>query len=473
VSDNGRNILVQKAHDTIQREKMLVGAKNVLVALSGGADSMALLHFFIQQRDRLGIVNLFAAHINHGLRGEEADRDQNFVIEQCKALDIPLSVHKADVAKEAELAGEGIEEAGRRIRYKFLYDTAIKTDAYIATAHTLSDSIETVLLHQTRGCGLQGLYGIPPIREMSQRDKKVKIIRPLIDCTRTDIEEFCLANSIPFVDDSTNCQTDFARNRVRICIMPNLKSINPDVESAFSRLMRHVRQDGELLDEYAADALKRTVMKDGYKGYNAKALSCLPPALRSRAICFAVKDVDKEVSRKITDRHISLIEDILIKGGAVSLSDQLEARVSQGRFLINKLDSETKIQQSKIHLNIGIYCKFYGKIYRPTLMTLDEFEKRKKIHKNLLKFALNYDKITGNLFLRSRQPGDTFSPAGRGVTKSLKKLFIEEKIPAPLRDMIPIVCDQQGIVLIGGLGCDQRVHIDHTCSRVFVLQIEE
>mgnify|MGYP000253249413 FL=1 len=250
--------LVNKAYNAIEQERMLDKtekneAVNVLVALSGGADSMALLHFFIQHKNKLGIVKLSAAHINHMLRDDESERDENFVSEQCRALGIPLYLKKTDVAREAELSGEGLEEAGRRIRYDFFYEIALKTSSVIATAHTLSDSIETVLLNQARGCGLKGLYGIPPVREVTVDGKVLKIIRPLIYCTRAEIEDFCRENGIRYVTDSTNSQTDFSRNRIRHIVVPSLKSINPDVESAFLRLMQHARQDGELLETLAAE----------------------------------------------------------------------------------------------------------------------------------------------------------------------------------------------------------------------------
>lgn len=462
--------LVDKAYYAIEQERMFDKneAVNVLVALSGGADSMALLHFFIQHKDKLGIEKLSAAHINHMLRGDESDRDENFVVEQCRDLGIPLYLKKTDVAREAKLSGEGLEEAGRRIRYGFFCEIALKTGSVIATAHTLSDSIETVLLNEARGCGLKGLYGIPPVREAREKGKILKIIRPLIYCTRAEIEEFCRDNGIEYVTDSTNSQTDFARNRIRHIVVPSLKSINPDAESAFLRLMRHARQDGELLDTMAKEALEKAAMRDGYGGYDAAALNGLPKALRTRAIILAAKAVDEELPRKLTGRLIELIENILKDGGAVDISCEVQARVSQGRFTINKTEIQVN-NYIKTDLEIGISCAFYGKIYRPVILSLDEFVNDKKIHKNLLKYALNYDKISGKLYLRSRQTGDVFTPAGRGVAKRLKKLFIEEKIPAHLRDQIPVVCDEQGIVLVGGIGCDERVRIDSSCSRVLVL----
>jgi tRNA(Ile)-lysidine synthase len=460
---------------TVKREKMLSGGENVLVALSGGADSMALLNFFIINRGVLRINKILAAHINHGLRGEESERDEAFAAQQCRNLGIELFVHKANVAKEAKESREGIEEAGRRIRYSFLFAKAMEHDAYIATAHTLSDSVETVLLNEVRGCGLRGLSGIPPIRMIDKGDRSIRIIRPLIDCTRSDIEDFCFSNSILYMADSTNNDIEFSRNRIRSRVIPELKSVNPDVESAFLRLMRHAREDGNLLNSLAENKLDNAAKADQYGGYDAKELALLPSPLRKRAVSIAVSRVNKNISRRLTERQFFLLEEILANGGALTLGTEIEARVSQGRFSVNKRNIAKELNNISgddaiIPLEVGISCIFYGRIYKPKLMTLDEFEKHKKIHKNLLKNSLNYDKITRSLFLRSRRPGDAFHPSGRGVKKTLKKLLGEEKIPAALRDTLPVVCDEQGIVLVGGFGCDERVKIDEHCRRVFVLE---
>lgn len=468
---------IDKVIAAVGRENLIERGDSIIVALSGGADSMALLNSLLQIKNELGIDRLYAAHINHGIRGSESDRDEAFVKQQCSNLGVGLFIYRADVIGQAEKTGEGLEQAGRRIRYAFLTEKARETGASIATAHTLSDSIETVLLHQTRGCGLRGLAGIPALRP----EGDIKLIRPLIDCTRAEVEDYCSKNSISYVTDSTNSDTGFARNRIRSCVIPHLREINPEVESAFLRLMRHAREDEDFLSKNAEDELRKSAIDDGYGGYSSEYLLSLPKPIRTRAITAAVMLEDPDAARRLTERHIALLEEMLEKGGGVTLSPRLEARVSQGRFSVFGKISEKKggnLHRIKgdneiIPLKSGVSCIFFGRIYRPSLMSLAEFEKRKKIHKNLLKNSLNYDKISGNLFLRSRQPGDAFRPAGRGVNKALKKLLGEEKVPAALRDAIPVVCDDMGIVLIGGIGCDERVKIDQSCRRVLVLDIVE
>mgnify|MGYP000906728663 CR=1 FL=1 len=474
MNKSGAKYLTDKALEAIRRGDMLRPRDNVLVALSGGADSMSLLYFLMEQRERLALGSLFAAHINHGLRGGESERDEAFVREQCEKLDVPIFVHSADVRAEAGENGEGIEEAGRRVRYDFLSKKAMELQSCVATAHTLNDSIESLLLHIVRGSGLRGLCGIPPVRVIQSDRNQIRVIRPLIDCTRAEIEAYCAENAIKYAIDSTNSDTAYARNRIRALVLPVLKTINPDAESAFSRLMRHMREDAEYIEDMADKSLREAAMGDGYGGYDAAALAKLPPSLRARALVKAIRLEDETTSRGLTDRQISLMEEMLEAGGALTLSSELEFRVSQGRLLILNpaFYQKNTTGDDKIPLETGISYLFYGKIYRPTLITLEEFKKRQKVHKNLLKNSLNYDKISGSLILRSRQPGDAFRPAGRGVRKTLKKLLGEEKIPAYKRDLLPVICDAQGIVLVGGLGCDGRVAIDGSCRNVLVLENE-
>ncbi|MDD2362895.1 MAG: tRNA lysidine(34) synthetase TilS [Oscillospiraceae bacterium] len=472
MNNSDANKLKNKALETIRRERLIDKGDNVLVALSGGADSMTLLLFLIEYKERLGIKSLSAAHINHCLRGQESFRDQEFVTKECKRLGMPLFIHSVDVAAQAEEQREGLEEAGRRIRYSFLSDKAAELNACIATAHTLSDSIESLLLNMVRGSGMRGLCGIPPMREIVLNGKGIKVIRPLIDCTRTEVEAYCHTNEIDYINDSTNWDTSFTRNRIRARVIPELKVINPNAEAAFSRLMRSITKDIRFIEDTADALLDEAAINDGYGGYNAASLFRLPPAIRTRALIAAVRRVDADTSRSLTEKKISIMESILETGGALTLSDKFEYRVSQGRMLISPLPQKSELTSDKIPIEIGISCLFYGRIYRPTLITLDCFKKRQKIHKNLFKYSLNYDKISNSLYLRNRRPGDAFRPAGRGVKKTLKKLFGEEKIPAGLRDEIPVVCDALGIVLVGGLGCDERVLIDESCRQVLVLEKE-
>ena len=454
--------LVETMRKTVADEAMFPPGSAVLVALSGGADSMALLHALLSLRETLGLRLIAATHVNHGLRGEEALRDEQFVREQCRSLGTPLTVLHADVAAEAAARGEGLEAAGRRIRYAYFEREAERLGAVVATAHTLNDSVETVLLHLARGCGLGGLRGIPASATLPGG---ARAVRPLIGCTRAQVEGYCAENAIRFVTDSTNADPSFARNRVRVQVIPALTAINPSLPAAVSRLMKRAGQDEAYLRAQAADALECAALCDGRDGWSVSFLAELAPALRSRALILAV---EQKTGRSCSDAQIDALERLLITGGEATLNQDWAARAAQGRFAL--VPRERAPVGREIPLQSGISCTFSGRIYMPELLALADFEKETKIHKNLLKNALNYDKISGYVSLRSRRPGDAFRPAGRGVSKTLKKLMNEEKLPVEKRDAVAVLCDREGIVLVEGFGCDERVRIGPDTHRVLVLR---
>ncbi|MBQ2780159.1 MAG: tRNA lysidine(34) synthetase TilS, partial [Clostridia bacterium] len=243
----------------------------VLVALSGGADSVALLHALLSLREELKLTEIAAAHLHHGLRGEEADRDLTFVQSLCQEWQVPLVYTCEDVAFFAAAHHLGVEEAGRQVRYAFLQEKA--NGALIATAHTATDNVETILLHLTRGCGLQGLTGIAPCRD--------GIIRPLIDCSREEVEAYCRSHALSFVTDSTNADVRYARNRIRHEVLPALHALNPSLEAATKRLVSLCAQDNAYLNTLAEQVFT-SLKTDKYGRYALSDMRAVPPALRGR-----------------------------------------------------------------------------------------------------------------------------------------------------------------------------------------------
>ena len=233
----------------IDRSAILPGSR-VLCAVSGGADSMCLLHWLHSQPD----LELFAAHFEHGIRGEESLRDAAFVETFCRQQGIPCVTEHGDVPALAREKGLGLEEAARELRYAFLERTAGELQCdWILTAHNADDNAETVLLNLCRGAGIAGLSGIPPERG--------RILRPLLHCTREEIEAYLRDNGVPHVEDSSNESPAFSRNRIRQQVMPVLRTLNPRVSEAVLRSSRLLRQDGDCLDQLAEDYLQS--QKDG------------------------------------------------------------------------------------------------------------------------------------------------------------------------------------------------------------------
>lgn len=422
----------------------------IVVALSGGADSMALLYALAALRQTDGL-RLVAAHVHHGLRGEEADRDAAFVREQCEALDIPCETLFADVANQ-RLSGEGIEQAGRRIRYAF-FETVREQYAmrYIATAHHADDNLETVLLHLTRGSGLHGLCGVPP--------KNGRCIRPLLAVSRADIERFCEQQAIPFVVDSTNAECVYSRNRMRNAVIPHLREINPQVTEACTRMTASLREEDVYLETLADAYLEKAA--DGDK-YRRDVLAEMPRVLQKRAL----KRIAEQEGGDPEEKHILLLLDVVENGGAVQLPGDVRL-VADERYLFADTDEVAKEIPAQ-PLNIGDVIDVGDMQYTAMCIAAEDFKNRQNVHKNVLQFACDYDKIVGNVTVRSRMVGDRFHPVG-GVGKTLKKFFNENAVPPCVRMHVPIVCDANGIVLIAGFSCDDRVKLDENTKHIFLL----
>ena len=444
--EGGNPVLEQKALAAIGREEMLRPGDGVLAAVSGGADSMALLHVLTRLAPAQG-WRVAAAHVHHGLRGAEADRDEEFVRRQCAALGVPLFVCHADVRREAEQSGEGLEEAGRRVRYAYLARVCRENGLRrTATAHTASDNLETLLLHLARGCAVRGLCGIRPVLG--------DCIRPLLDCSRGEIEAYCRERGIPYVTDGTNLDPAFSRNRIRLEAVPALRAVNPRLEEAAARLVRAAARDEAYLEEQAGALLKKARRADGAAACGV--LEAAPAALRLRAL--------ERLTGGAEERHLLAAQRLLTQEGALTLPGGRRLRAADGWLILEDGAPAEEVPYFEIPLQPGDTCEICGRNYRLECLSLAEFEKKKKIHKNLLKKTMNYDKIIGNLTVRQRLPGDRYHPVGRQGGKTLKKLCNEAKIPPAERASIPVLCDEAGILLAGEFGVDRRAAADGETS---------
>ena len=418
-----------KALGTI-RENGMLQRGHVLVGVSGGADSVSLLHLLMSLRYAFGF-SLEAAHVHHGLRGEEADRDERFVRELCDRWNVPLHVLHADVAAEAAKTGEGLEECGRRVRYAYFASLA---EGEIATAHTRDDNAETVLLHLMRGSGLRGLCGISPVRG--------NLIRPLLDCSRADVEAYCAEHGLSFVTDSSNESAAFARNRVRHEVLPAMRTINPAVSDALVRCAGALARDADYLDERTAELL--TGAKRRF-GYDAETLRKAHPALRSRAVEAILLSA---MRAKPQAHHIEACARLLETGGAVQTERGTTVCVYGGLLFVRTPLREpwtAKIEGDTAVLPFG----------RVEIQRLSA-ERLQKIHKDQLPNCLCCDTIASDVFFRSRREGDRMTRVGASGSKSMKKLMEEQGIPAPRRNDVPILTDGERILWAEGIGCDAQ-----------------
>lgn len=429
---------------------MLAPNDSVVIGVSGGADSMCLLHYLFSLRESLNI-NIIVAHINHCIRGDEALRDENFVKEYCEKLNIPFMLKRVDIPKLAAELSIGTEECGRHERYNFFYELAEKYNAKIATAHTASDNTETVLLNITRGSGLKGLRGIPPTRG--------RIIRPLITSTRAEIERYCTKNNVPYITDSSNLSHDYTRNKIRLDIIPVLKNINPNLENTFSRLTANAAQDELYLSSVADEAIKNAFIG---KGYKTELLRELPAPILTRVI---IKLCEKLSFRMTEKRHIELITEIIKNQcGGVSLPNGLYADASQHIFRIYRIQNFADFEAVPL-ISIN-NIKHNDAIFDITTIKINEFKINEKINKKVFENALDCDIINDNTMLRLRKPGDYFRMRRSGQAKSLKKLFNELKIPREKRDGMLVIANGSEVLWIEDIGVSKASLITEKTNKI-------
>ncbi len=422
--------MISKIIDTIQKNNLIQNGDTVIVALSGGADSVTLLHSLNVIRSELGF-SLRAAHLNHNIRGQEAIRDMDFCNNICSQLDIPIDIKSVDVLSVSNLQKISVELAGRNERYKFFAELSdIYNNVKIATAHTASDNIETVIFNLARGTGIDGLCGIPVRRD--------NIIRPLIDLTRANIEEYCQLNSLEYVTDSTNLEQIYNRNKIRESIVPILRQLNLSVEDACTRMCRQMADISDYLSGQTLQALDDCRTKFGY---SCGKLIELPNAIRDRALILIAKNAGVE---NLGKKHIDLCADIVYNSGIVNLPNDFFAISKQGIFRISQNLNAEKFVSIELKNNTSFY--FNDKFYS------FEFSDIQTDGSFAVDFGLP-------IVLRNRQDGDTFTLPYRNVTKTLKKLFNELKIPSESRNSLLLLEQNSNIIWIEGIG-SSKIKID-------------
>ena len=409
----------------LRQQDMIRSGDKVICAVSGGADSMALLWAMYLLKDKLGI-RLEAAHFNHNLRGEESERDEAFVRDFCETHGICCHVGRGEV-----VSGEkGLEAAAREARYDFLYHLQGK----IATAHTADDNAETMIMHLVRGTGLKGMGGITP--------KTDRLIRPMLTVTRQEVLAFLEEENIPYVTDSSNDTDDFLRNRIRHHVMPLLRQENPSLAQNLSATALGLRQD-----EAALDALAEPTTE-------VAALLRMHPALQSRALtklllAWGVPEPESG--------HVDLLRKLLMSDNpSASGNFPGNVRIARQYGRLVKLEEPENLPEVILNNSGTTHIPQWGVAVTCTPAPGDGWQ----VH------------TEGKLVLRSRKVGDTIVlPGGR---KSLKKLLIDRKVPATKRSRIPVIADDLGVVGVAGIGPSRdRLENPNVCIQVTTSAVAE
>lgn len=413
--------------------------ESVLCAVSGGADSMALLHW-LWQREKDGGLRVCAAHYEHGLRGGESLRDADFVAAWCAERGIPCRVEHGDASAYAAERALGVEEAARELRYAFLARTAAALGCqWIATAHTADDNAETVLLNLCRGAGAAGLAGIPP--------RRGNILRPLLDCTRAEVEDYLRTYGVPHVEDSSNQSDAYRRNLLRHRVMPVLQACNGAVSEAIRRMSETLRQDEDCLAQQA-ETFIQIWYKDG--SLPVEELNRLHPAIAARVLrrlCQSpldqrhIRSVLEECARPETHRRVQL----QLPGHRLERAN--------GRLYVAARPEEAaaSIPDRPIEPGQTVEIPEAALRIRAELGEMDE-----EVYDLFKTLNFKYENICGKLFCTGRRPGDRLHPLGRGCGKGLKALFQEAGLDPWKRSCIPLFRDEKGPLAIYGLVLDER-----------------
>ncbi len=447
----------EKFKATIKKYDMIKGYSTILVAVSGGIDSMALLYVLNKYKDELKI-KIKVAHLNHCLRDLEADKDEKLVCEFCKNLDIEFISEKIDIKKIANKNKLGIEECARNERYK-LFDKIVGKSGYIATAHTLSESLETVLFNLARGCFKNGLQGIPAVRG--------NIIRPFIEISKEEIKDYVSKHNIPYREDESNKSLEYNRNKIRHKLVPVLKEINPSLEQVILRLKENLSVDEDYFCEVIDEIYENSKRENGF---DIEQIKNLHKALRVRFIQKALHGISLE------SVHLNLIDDIIMKGkGAVQLGINTIVEVNGSILKVNTKKNTEQLYNYCANFEIpfcsGVISTPLSGDYVISIIDRERIDRIKEEDADLFRNLVSCDIINGTAVFRYRRNSDKFKQIGRGnISKKYKKLMQENNIDPISRNRFLILSDKDNILWLEGFGVSEFAKVKKNTQNAILIQ---
>lgn len=435
--------MTDKVLKTIEDCQMLSGCQNLGIGLSGGADSVCLAHILSQNKEKLGLKTIKGIHIHHGIRGDEADRDLEFSRNFCEKYGLEFVSYYVDIPDEAKKTGESVEECARRLRYDCFSKSSCDK---VATAHNLNDNIETFIFNFTRGASLSGLCGIPYERDI--------YIRPLLKCSRDEIEKYNSQNQLTYVTDSTNLSDDYTRNKIRHNILPLLFELNPSFDKSFVKCIDSLYLSKDFISESAYELVEKSRC-DGY--YDCNVFEDCHDAVKYQIISLILKENNaKDISRE----HLNAVLNIIENGGSTNVGGNVKVNSERNKlFFGEKQETEyfeisLKIEENTVSTPIGDYG-----------ISILNREDSQIVNKQDINCYIDYDKISTDVILRNRRDGDEYQLPDR-PTKSFKKLFNENKIPVSERDRMLILSDDNGIMWTEFFGVSKKCKIDDNTKKI-------
>jgi tRNA(Ile)-lysidine synthase len=496
--------LETKVCDFIERYSLISPEEIIVIGVSGGADSVCLLHVLAEYRKRLGI-KLHVAHLNHLLRGTESEADAKYVSSLADSLGIPIAIDEQDVAAYRIVRNCSIEEAARELRYAFLGRVAKEIGANrIAIGHTRDDHVETILMHILRGTGINGLCGLARCSPMaydeqasSSSTKKANatqgqrsdflIIRPLLDITREETASYCHEYQLDPRVDSSNLSLSFFRNRLRLQLLPLLRQYNPSLDQALLRLADIAKEDNVFIEQQASELWDEVVRQENKTIYlDKKQLASLPIALQRQLLRAAVTKLAGD-ARDIEAGHIEAARNLINKpvGKRISLPHGFICQRGYNEIVVTSTASQSQLPPCPFPPLPGeVTLRVPGKTAFPGWEVIASIvRERTDSPPSRYTAGTNGETCQGNLvadfdlhktgtklFVRQRRPGDRFQPLGMRIPKKLHEFMVDAKIPRSWRDHIPIVCSPQQIVWVVGWRTDDRVKVTESGEEILRLE---
>ena len=444
----------------VEKYNLIKEKDNIVIGVSGGPDSMALLYSLLEIKKELDF-NILIAHVNHGIRGEDAKADQIFVENKAKELNIMCYSKEIDMDAYAKEYGISPEEAGRELRYEFFREILKKNgNGKIAVAHNKNDQAETLLFRIMRGTGIDGLGGMDFISG--------DIIRPLLNISREEIEAYIFKEKIETVLDKTNLIPIYSRNKVRLELMPYIMdNFNPNIVNALWRLSRSSDNDSKFLENITLEKYKLIVKKENKHSiiFNGHLFNNLDICIKYRIIRLAILKLDGSL-QGVGEQSITLLIELFEEfktGKKLNLPRNLVGRISYDELILEKFQEKTvKDYEYEVYvgenelldLGISINIRISDTIPKNSLKNTRYFD---------------YDKIKGNLRVRNRKTGDRFIPFGMNGTKKIKDYFIDKKIPKEFRDKIPLLADDENIIWILGYATSQIYRVTGDTKNILIV----
>ncbi|MCI5642877.1 MAG: tRNA lysidine(34) synthetase TilS [Peptoniphilus sp.] len=434
-------------YENLKKLNIIKKGDKLTLAVSGGADSMYLFYNFMDIKDDFDL-DIIVCHLNHGIR-ETAKRDEDFVKNICESYKIKCITKTVNMDEYARKNKLSSEEAGRILRYNFFRENS--KNRKILTAHNANDRAETVLFNIIRGTGISGLVGISEVKD--------DIFRPLIEIKRREIEDYLHKNNLAYVDDETNFEEIYTRNKIRLSLIPYLSKLNPNIIDSLLRLSENASDADDFIREIVEENYKKSV-KENYFAVDEiiklhKFLSC--------------EIIKKYLAENFYAENILNRDNILSiynlffgkSGKVIQLGGNISARRSYDKVFIER--EKTEREKRDVELNLGINKTDFGEIFIST----DEINSKTP---SFIK-TIDCDKIKGKLYIRTRQSGDRFKPLGMKNNKKLKDYFIDRKVDRLKRDKIGIICDEEKIIYIIGMDISEDVKIDENTLNKLILEV--